>query len=171
MSHRALVAVARDGGFDVRLAPDGARDDVLDRLRSQGGVLPPGLLDGPFQGRARSVEELLGDHVDPLEHEAVVVVHDDGTVTPYALVPYLLGTADGLLEGEPPGALLALVGDRGRRLPSAYVRGWHHGTTGVLGEAVDRGLLATDDAVGWLDDRVHRLAGDGHRLVVLPPRR
>lgn len=170
MSHRALVAVARRAGeFDGYLAPSGATDEVLNRLLAPDADLPPGIREGPPRWRARSFDDLLATHLDPISHEALLVVHRDGTVIPHAVLPFVLATADGLIESERPGAVLALVGRDGSVLRPAYVRGFLHGTTGVLGEAVDAGLLAPEEAFAWLADAVRRLAGDRHDLELLPP--
>lgn len=170
MGHRALVAVAREGGgYAVYLAPDGAADRHVEPLLRPDAAVPPGLVDGPLRGRARSVDDLLESHLDPLLHEALVVVHRDGSLTPYAVLPFVLATANGLVEGNPPGAILSLTAPDGSVLRPGYVRGWLHGTTDVLGEAVDAGVLEPGEAVRWLRDAVERLGGDRHEVTVLPP--
>lgn len=172
MSHRALVAVARaDGRFDVSLAGHGADDDRLEALGSPGARLPGGLGGGRRLGRAGSIGAVLSRFLDPVEHEALLVVERDGRVTPHAVLPYVIATADGLADGDPAGAVLALVADDGSALHPAYVRGWIHGTTGALGEAVDAGLLSVDEALAWLHDRARRLAGDRYTLTAVPARR
>jgi len=172
MSHRAFVARERHRGrFDGFLARDGATDEVLTRLLAPDARLPPDAVSGSPRVRASSLEDLLAAHLDPIEHEALLVVHRDGTATPYVVLPSVLTTADGLLEGDPTGVALSLVGRDGSTLAPAYVRGWFQGTAGVLGEAVDAGLLAPDEAFTWLRDAVGRLAGDRHDLVTIPPRR
>lgn len=161
MSHRALVAVARpDGGYDVVLARDGATDRLVSRLRQPGAELPAGFVDRPPLGRADSFDDVLAAFLDPIEHEALLVVDRDGRVTPHAVLPYVLGTAGGLIDGDPAGATLALVGGDGSTLHPAYARGWTHGTAGVLGEAIDGGLVTDGEALAWFDDRTRRLAGD-----------
>lgn len=172
MSHRALVAVSRpDGGYDVSVARDGADDDLLTRLLDPGAIFPAGLLEGPRVALADTIEDVLADHLHPLHHEALLVVEPDGTATPHAVVPYVLGTGDGLVCGDPSGAVVSLAGRDGTHLLPAYVRGWHHGTTAVLGEAVDRGLVETEGAIAWLDERTRLLAGDQHAFAALHRRR
>lgn len=172
MGHRALVAIARrDGDFDVYLAKRGATDAILERLLEPDAGLPDGLVDGPPRGQTPSVSALLATHLDPISHEALLVVGRGGAVTPHAVVPFVLATADGLCEGARPGATVALVGEDGSVLRPAYVRGWVQGTAGVLGEAVDAGILSPAEAFGWLEDALRRLTGDRHDLAVLPPRR
>lgn len=170
MAHRALVAVAdQGGGYAVSRAPDGAADWLLEPLLCPAATVPPGFVDGPAVGRADTFEELLATHLDPLGDEALVVVDGDGRPTPYAVVPFVLATAGGLVGGDPPGAVVALVGRDADVLPPAYVRGWRHGTGEVLGEAVDAGLLAPAEAFAWLRDAVRRLGADGRRVAVLHP--
>lgn len=168
MSHRALVAVRRDDGrYDLRYAHDGGADDRLDRLRTRGLDPPPDLREGPELARGLDVRELLADHLDPIEHEALVVVERDGEVVPMVVLPYVLATADGLVEWAPQGAAVALVARDGSSRHPAFVRGWFQGTAEVLGEAVDLGLLSTAEAFEWLEDAVHRFAGDRYPVLVV----
>lgn len=168
MSHRALVAHARgDGQYDVYYAHDGGADDRLARLRCPDARSPPSLLDGPLLARGRSFEAVLADHLDPVEHEALLVVEGSG-VEPFVVLPYVLATAAGLLEGEPRGVAISLAADDGCALHPAFVRGWFQGTAGTIGEAVDAGVLSTAEAFEWLDAAVRRFAGDRHRSAVLP---
>lgn len=172
MSHRALVAVARaDGRFDVLPWRNGAEEAVLARLRAPDARLPPGVAEGRPLGRTGTFEDVLATFLDPVEHEALLVAEPDGRVTPYAVLAYVLATGDGLVEGDPAGAVLALVGDDGSTLHPAYVRGWTHGTAGVLGEAVDGDLLTAAEALAWLGDRARRLAGDQYAFAPVPARR
>lgn len=169
MSRRALVAVARgDGRYDVHYSHDGGADERLEPLVPVGARPPPDLLEGPPVARGVTFEALLADHLDPFEHEAIVVLRDDGEVVPHVVLPYVLATSDGLVESAHRGVALALAGPDGAPLRPAYVRGWFHGTTEVLGEAVDAGLLSATEAFAWLDDAVRRLAGDDRALAVVP---
>ena len=169
MSHRALVAVERgDGRYDVHYSRGGGADERLERLGRPDAGRARELLDGPPIERGLPFEAMLADLLDPIVHEALVVVAPDGEATPYVVVPYLLATSDGLVESAPRGAALALVGRDGSRLHPAYVRGWSHGAAEVLGEAVDADLLSPAEALGWLDDGVRRLAGDRYALAVVP---
>ena len=169
MSNRALVAVARsDGRYDVHYSHGGGADERLQRLRRPDAGPSRDLVEGPAIARGLSFEALLADHLDPIEHEALVVVDPEGQVTPYVVLPYLLATADGLVGSAPRGAVLALVGRDGSRLHPAYVRGWFHGAAESLGEAVDADLLSPGEALGWLDDGIRRLAGDRYPLAVVP---
>jgi hypothetical protein len=164
VSHRALVAVARSHDrYDLHYSHDGGADGRLDRLRTRGLDPPADLLEGPLLGEGLSLEAVLADHLDPIEHEALVVVESDGGVRPFVVLPYVLATANG-----PRGVALALVGRDGSPLHPAFVRGWFQGTTGVLGEAVDGKLLTVEEAFGWLDHGVSRLAGDRHTLTPVP---
>lgn len=168
MSHRALVAVARgDGRYEVRYAHEAGADHRIRRLLAPGSRAPRDLLAGPLLARGLPFEDVV-DRLDPVEHEALLVVETDGEVTPHVVLPYVLATADGLVESAPRGAVLALVGRDGGYLDPSYVRGWFHGATEVLGQTVDVGLLSPAEALGWLDDAVHRLAGDRHPLAVVP---
>lgn len=169
MSHRALVTVARGSGhYDVYYAHDGGADDRLDRLRTRGLDPPRDFVEGPPIAEGVTFETLLADHLDPIEHEALVVVEDDGEVVPFVVLPYVLATADGLIEWEPRGAALALAARDGGSLHPSFVRGWLQGTAGTLGEAIDAGLLTREEAFGWLDHGVRRLVGDRHTLVHVP---
>lgn len=169
MSHRALVAVARaDGRYDVHYSHHGGTDDRLARLRYPGVDPPADLVGGDPRARGLTIDDVLDDHLDPIEHEALVVVERDGEVVPFVVLPYVLATADGLVEWEPRGVAVALVAGDGNALHPAFLRGWLQGTAGVLGEAVDAGLLTREEAFGWLDHGVRRLAGDRHALAVVP---
>ena len=169
MSHRALVAVeGTDGRYDVHYSHGGGADERLARLGRPDAAAPVELVEGPPIARGLTFEAVLADHLDPIVHEALVVVAPDGEATAYVVLPYLLATSDGLVESAPRGAALALVGRDGSRLHPAYVRGWSHGAAEVLGEAVDAGLLSPAEALGWLDDGVRRLAGDRYALAVVP---
>lgn len=168
MSHRALVAVARgDGRYEVRYARSAGSDEHLERLASPGVRDLRGLLEGPVLASGLSFEDVV-ERLDPIEHEALLVVGTDGAVSPYVGLPYVLATADGLVESAPRGVVVSLVGRDRARLHPTYVRGWFHGTAEVLGEAVDADLLSPAEALGWLDDAVHRLAGERHALAVVP---
>lgn len=170
MGHRALLAVSRDGGeYAVSLAPQGAADWLVEPLLRPGATVPPSAVDGPELGRATSVEAVVEEHLDPTTHEALVVVDRDGSPTPYAVIPLVLATADGLVEGDPRAVLLGLVGRGGSVLGQGYVRGWLHGTAGVLGEAVDVGVLGPEQALGWFRGAVGRLAGSRHEVKLVPP--
>lgn len=169
MSHRALVAVTReDGRYDVHYSHDGGADDRLKRLLPPGVDPPSALVDGAPIARGADFEGLLADHLDPIEHEALLVVGSDGEVVPFVVLPYLLATADGLIEWDVRGVALALSGRDGSSLDPAFVRGWFQGVAGVLGEVIDAGLLSPDEAFGWLDESVRRLAGDRHTFAVVP---
>ena len=169
MSHRALVAVARgDDRYDVHYAHDGGSDEQLDRLRTRGLDPSHDLVDRPRVARRVTFDDVLADLLDPIEHEALVVVEPGGEVVPWVVLPYVLAAADGLLEWDRPGVALSLVGRDGGSLHPAYVRGWFQGTAGVLGESVDAGLLSPEEAFAWLDDAVRRLAGERHPLAVVP---
>lgn len=169
MSHRALVAVAReDGRYEVHYSHDGGADDRLARLRHPGVDPPPDLVGDAPRSTGLTFEALMADHLDPIEHEALVVVDRDGEVAPFVVLPYALATADGLAEWEPRGVAVALAARDGSSLHPAFVRGWHQGTAGVLGEAVDAGRLTLAEAFGWLDRAVRRLAGDRHEVAVVP---
>lgn len=169
MSHRALVAVARDGGrYDVHYSHDGGGDDRLERLRSPGVAPPSDLVEGSPLARRVSFDDLLADHLDPIEHEALLVVESDGEVVPFVVLPYVLATSEGLVEWEPRGVVVSIAGTDGSSLRPAFLRGWFQGTAEVLGEAVDAGLLSPAEAFDWLDRAVGRLAGDRHALAVVP---
>lgn len=169
MSHRALVAVVRsDGRYDVHYSHDGGGNDRLARLRSRGVGPPRDLLEGPSLACGVTFDALLADHLDPIAHEALIVVERDGGVEPFVVLPYVVATSDGLVEWEPRGVALSLCGADGGSLHPAYVRGWFQGNAGLLGEALDAGLLSPSEAFGWLHDAVRRLAGDRHPLVVVP---
>ena len=169
MSHRALVAVERgDGNWEAFRARDAGADERLERLGWSDGEPPAGLTGGAPVAVAPSLEALLAEHLDPLVHEALVLVEADGGAEPYVVLPSLLATAEGLLEFEPRGVALGLVGPGGQTLSPAYVRGWFHGATDVLGEAVDADLLSPEEAIGWVEGGIRRLAGDQHPLLVVP---
>ena len=167
MSHRALVAVAgSDGRYDVYYSHDSGGDDRLAGFLARDRP-PPDVGDGPPIARGLSLERVAADLLDPIEHEALLVVAD-GAVEPFAVLPYVLATSEGLLEWEPRGVALSLVGRDGEALHPAFVRGWFQGTAGVLGEAVEATVLAPEEAFEWLDDGVRRLGGDRHPLLVVP---
>ena len=168
MSHRALIAVAGgDGRYDLYYSHDGGGDDRLAGFLARDRP-PPNIGDGPPIARGLSLEGVTADHLDPIEHEALLVVDPDGEVEPFVVLPYVLATSEGLLEWEPGGVALSLVGRDGGTFHPAFVRGWFQGTAGVLGEAIDAAVLAPEEAFGWLDDGIRRLAGDSHPSLVVP---
>lgn len=169
MSHRALVALARgDGRYDAYVAHDAGTNERLARLRLPDADLPPTLLDRPPLARGLTFDALLTDHLEPIEHEALLVVERDGAVVPFVVLPYVLGTAAGLIEWEHRGVVLSLASRDGGTIHPAFVRGWFQGTTEVLGQALDAGRLTRREAFAWLDDALGRLAGERHRLAVVP---
>lgn len=180
MSHRTFVAVhRRDDRYDCYELPDrwpASRRAAPDRARGAGSAVDD---DGPTPRPLEPDVEpttldvplrtALARFVDPVVHEALVVVGPERSAREYAIVPYLLATAEGLYADEPAGAAVALDGVGGSWLSTAYLRGWYHGVTETLGEAVDRGQITPAEAIGWLEDAVHRLAGDRHEVITLPP--
>lgn len=171
MSHRALVAVATGPDrYRLSLDPDGGDDAALRRLIAPGANGPVDSAGRSMLARGLPFEAILADHLDPVEHEALVVRGPDGRVTPHRVLPFVLATADGVLWGDPAGATVALRSGDGVSLDPAYVRGWHHGTTETLAEGVDVGLVRPAAAVEWLEDAVRRLAGDRFECHVLSAR-
>ena len=168
MSHRALVAVAGDDGrYDVYYSHDGGSDDRLAWFLARDRP-PPDTGDGPPIARRRTLEEVAADHIDPVEHEALLVVDREGEVVPFVVLPFVLATSAGLHEWEQGGVALSLVGRDGETLHPSFVRGWFQGAAEVLGEAIDAAVLTPDEALEWLDGGVRRLAGDRHPLLPVP---
>lgn len=168
MSHRALVAVATGPDRHIlSVDPNGGDDATLRRLTVPGAHVSPGSTGRSIVARGLSFEAILTKHLDPVEHEALVVLGSDGLVTPHRVLPFVLATAHGIFEGDPAGATVALRGGDGATLDPAYVRGWLHGMTASLAEAVDVGLIRPQIAFEWLDDAVRRLAGGRFECHVL----
>lgn len=181
MSHRSLVAFhRRDGRYDCYDLPDGwgaAGEGRPSTGDGAGEVAGSGWFGGSSAGgpdvaptaRGVSFRSVLDRLLDPLLHESLVVVGQDGQVCSYLVLPYLIATAEGLHTDAPAGAAVSLVGTDGASISPDYVRGWHHGVTETLGEAIDRSLLSTAEAIEWLEDAVRRLAGGRHEVLDVPP--
>ena len=181
MSHRGLVAIRRhDGRYDCYDVPDGRvvgvgagreRERIGERSSGRHGPRRSPIDTGNLDPVARRVtlRAAVDRFLDPVLHESLVVVEPDGGARPYVVLPYLLATAEGLHTEEPSGAAIALEGVDGAWLSPDYLRGWHHGVTETLGEAIDRGLLAPPAALDWLEAAVHQLAGDRHEVIGVPP--
>lgn len=167
MSDRALVAVDIGAGrYAISVDPGGGSDTALRRLLRPGTSVSA----GPVLARSHSFDAILTTHLDPHQHAALVVVEADGRTTPHRVVPFVLATVDGLIEGDPAAVTVALRGRDGATVDPAYLRGWLQGTTDVLAEAVDARLLPLAQAFEWLDDAVRRLAGDRFECHRLPSR-
>lgn len=175
MGHRALLAYERDDrGYDVRYSHWGGDLDLRASITGATpfGRRPPGSHGDPPVDPvpiavARTLADVVTDHLDVLVHEALYVVSTDYEVTEYRVLPFLVPTADGLVEGPDGPGRGALVEtspfDPGR----GYVRGWFDGVRGLLGELVDRRVLAPEDVPGCLEDRLRRFAAD--REVIVDP--
>lgn len=96
---------------------------------------------------ALSFDSVFG-HVEFGVHETVIV--GDGEPTTYLVVPFSIPTADS--RHPSVGACIALRPEAG--LSEAYLRGWIHATKGLLGDAIDRGLLTEREALVALEERI-----------------
>jgi hypothetical protein len=165
MSQPALVALATGPDrFTLWIDPEGGRDAALRRRMASQSAALTRQPAGPVLARGVPFEAVIRNHLDPLEHDALVVVDVHGRAVPHRVVPFVLATADGLLEGDAAGATVALLGRAGGTLDPAYVRGWVHGTT------IDARLFSVERGFEWLDDAVRRLGGDRFESHVLPSR-
>jgi hypothetical protein len=192
VGHRALVAVERhDGTYDLRYShwgaldgprvagdgPDGAETggtrswprDLLERM---------GVVDADVRGRVRAPErvavdpeplavgitfdELIGEYLDVLVHEAVIVVPWSGTVRPF--LPLSLG-----LDPVPPveQGVLVEVDPVDYAADVARFRGWIDGSRAALATVVDRGLLDRSTAYSLLGDELLGYASDDREVLFL----
>ena len=149
---RRIAADAPHGG---PLDPDG-EDPVVDP--------DPLDVDVPFVAA-------VAEHLDFLHHEALFVVSPAFSVTEFRVLPFVVPTADGVIEGSDATGRGALVEVRPLDPGAGYVRGWFDGIRDVVGELVDRGALTAADVVPTLLDRLHRFAGLDRELIVDPARR
>lgn len=178
MGHRALVAYERaDDRYDVHYSHWGAALDLVAGLTREtpfGGPVPR---EGPRDEPAVDPDPIatgvpfpavVADHLDFVQHEALYVVRDGYDVAEYRVLPFLIPTADGLIEGNPTvgrGVLLEVTSaDPG----SGYVLGWFDGVRDVIGELVDRGVFDPEDVVPSLETRVRRFAGLDRDLILDP---
>lgn len=164
MGHRTLVAYDRDG-YDLHYAHWGADPDSLTPETPFGGPPNDGWAHGPAdelrtaeggwitESHETAVEgdpiatDLsfveIGEHIDPIEHEALFVVDGDFSVRPY--VVFGLDSRVGRTD-EPT---IAAVGYSDES-DAAYLRGWLAGARAV------RGVCGPEDgaivqALRWLD--------------------
>lgn len=186
MGHRTLVAYDR-AGYDLHYAHWGVDPDDVTRETPFGGCpseyearrRAPGGIDGIDAHGGRVTEDrrtaiepdpvatgltfpAVCSHVDPIEHEALMVVDEEFTVRAYLAVALRGGETDGPDEdaGGSSRATAALVG-YDDPADAAYVRGWIAGARTVRddtdggGDVVIRALRSLDPARGtllWLAD-------------------
>jgi len=164
MGHRTLVAYDRDG-YDLHYAHWGVAPESLTPETPFGGPPEDGWareasddLLSPSGGRLYGDRETavdpdplatglsfaaLGEHLDPIEHEALYVV--DGA---FSVRTYLVFALDGRPAGG-YGPAVALVGYDGPG-DAAYLRGWLAGARAVRGVCGPHpGAIV--EALRWLD--------------------
>jgi len=159
MGHRALVARERaDGRHDLHRSQWGGLDCSLASALASGSWPPDGVAETPA---ATGVDwaALLGEHLDPLVHEALFVVPERGPVTAYR--PLWLG-AD---PADPEGLLVAVRW--ADPCDDARVLAWFEGARAVARAAGERGSLAPAEAATLLERRLREWAGD-REVVRLP---
>lgn len=153
MGHRALVAVERDDGrYDLYHTQWGADDSSLQRVLDAGSGAVGYLLDAlggvdRLDG-ALTVADVL-DRVDPLTHEALLVLADQPTV--YLVVAVRVETATTDAGWTVPEAVLVPVADVAT---ADRIRRFARTVDGVLGDAVDAGLVSQALARGYLGARL-----------------
>jgi len=110
-----------------------------------------------------SLDEVVAEHVDFQQYEAVYVVTPAYVVTPYRPVWFgLQYDCETIESSETVGNGVLVEVDRPAEEPTtdAYERGWIRALKSVGGDMVDRGALSNDDAVEYLARKVVRRAGD-----------
>jgi hypothetical protein len=147
VSHRTLVAVAAEEGYEyrtVRRVPD----DAADARRA--------VAAGPAE-RAPDLTAVV-DAVRFDRHEALVVVSADGPARRYCVLPSSCGPLRDPPRSDPPdgGLLVAVVGDREA---AEYRRMWE-GARAVAAVALDDGWLSPAAARHLLARALARLTGD-----------
>jgi hypothetical protein len=165
MGHRTLVAYDRDG-YDLHYAHWGvdasaitpetpfggppndgrARDRAEELLESAGGRLSEehetAVDADPIATDLSFVD--LGEHVDPIEHEALHVVDRE-----FSVRTYLVWGLDGRPFDRTDGPTIALVGHDGDA-DATYLRGWRAGARAVRSACgPERGAMLR--ALRWLD--------------------
>jgi hypothetical protein len=150
VSHRALVAVEREGGHYDLIEIRGAvlAHEHVDRFRRTAtDDLPP--IDRTELATDVPADALAG-YVDPVRHETLTVVGREGEPSAYLVLWYDAAIGS---DGE-RGALVTY--DPGDRTDEAYLRGWWHGLTDGVGSLVDESIDERE-AFACLRDRVEAL--------------
>jgi len=158
MGHRALVARERpDGRHDLHYSQWGGADCSLAGALAGGAWPPEGVTAAPLATGVAWVD-VLGEHLDPLVHEALYV-EADGAVTAYRSL--WLG-AD---PADPAGLLVAVRW--ADPCDDERVRAWFAGARSVAGAARERDALDAATAATVVERCLREWAGD--REVVRVP--
>jgi hypothetical protein len=159
MGHRALVARERgDGRHDLFRSQWGGADLSLAHELDHGGWPPPRADRDPV-ATGVAWTDLLGDHLDPLLHEALYVARRQAPTAAYR--PLWLGA-----DPADPSGLLAAV-DRADPCDDARVLAWFAGARAVARAACDRDLLSPAGAATLVEARLRAYRGD-REVVQLP---
>ncbi|WP_435180182.1 DUF6735 family protein [Halorussus sp. AFM4] len=191
MGHRALLAYRRDETdradepAETESAPDRASDDgpTYDLHRSHWGAADFALADriradSPFAADTAfavdpdpvatgvTLADAVANYVDFLHHEAFYRVETDYETTPFHVLWFGLDADSEAVDRSETVGNGALVEARAVDDTDAdFLRGWFRGTKAVVGEMVDRGALAPDEATDCLAARVCAWAGDREVFV------
>ena len=159
MGHRALLAYERDDGrYDCHRSHWGGADfSLADAItaadpfaeRAAAGV-DPEPVDSDLE-----LHEIVENRLDFLHHEAFYRVGTDYEVTPFHVCWLgLEAECETVERSETVGDGVVVAAEP----PDDFFRGWFRGTKATVGEMVDRGLLAPDDAREYLAGRVESWA-------------
>lgn len=133
MGHRALLARERAGGrYDLYYSHWGGADLSLAREVETDPRTHPQVDPDPI-ATAATWDDVLSVHLDPVVHEALFVLGDDGGVAAYRPIP------PESLGG--PGVVVAV--DPADPLDDAHARGWFAGAREALATAVETANLET----------------------------
>lgn len=156
VSHRTLLAVARDDGYDcreVRRVPASAA--VARRLLADSS-------GGP--GRLPTLTAVY-DAVDWGRHETLVVVSSEGSLRRYCVLQGSLGTlrSPARFEGPDGGALVAVADEE----EDAEFRRLWEGARALAAVAVDEGLIGPEAVPGLLAGALARLTHERPAIDLL----
>lgn len=159
MGHRALVVRERaDGRHDVHRSQWGGADLSLARELDRDGWPPPAADRDPV-ATGVAWTDLLGEHLDPLTHEALFVARRQAPAAAYR--PLWLGA-----DPADPSGLLAAV-DWADPCDDARVLAWFAGARAVARAACERELLAPAGAAAIVEAGLRDYRGD-REVVRLP---
>ena len=159
MGHRALVAYEQsDGTYNAHYTHWGAIDHRLRNKITEDTPLGEGEVeeDPITDGEGLTLEEITTDHLDDLSHEAFYVVDTDYNVDAFHTLNFNLHHDADSVEREEDIHSGALIQPRYYdEEPVSELPSWFRGVRSTVADMVDRDLLTFEEAIEYLDDRVH----------------
>lgn len=155
MGHRALLAYERDDeNYDLHRSHWGGASFALAKAISEADPFATATetaVDSEPIDTNLEIAEILSDHLDFLHHEAFYRVTADYEATPFHVCWLgLEADCETVERSETVGNGVVVAAEP----PDDYFRGWFRGTKSAVGEVVDRGLFAPDDARDYLAVRL-----------------